>query len=291
MDSTEIEQERKAKQMAVDQANMQLASAKATLVQVRSIALDLASEPADAAASTINDEKKKLLAIDPAYDPSAANGVTAAVDRASKAVSDATAQVKAAKDAQAAFESEVTTLEQGSRSFGARFALARKARCATAYCFGPTDGTDYAFEPLLELPVGTTLAFGDGALARFNNATQISIQFSAGLRFWMFHDMVSIGVYFAQPIYSGDSKVHLEGSPVDYPTTAIRRIGPSGAIGLFGDLLFIGFGWDELRNGSSGSARDPNYAPSQVLSRSLTFQLGIAPFTAVRNVAGGLGVH
>ncbi len=65
----------------------------------------------------------------------------------------------------------------------------RRARCATAICFG--QDFKYGLEPLVELPVGKTFTSnGLGALANFENSHDISATFTAGLRFWILHDAI-----------------------------------------------------------------------------------------------------
>ena len=169
-----------------------------------------------------------------------------------------------------------------------RLGSARRARCYTAYCFGGRDGAKYALEPMLDLPIGTSFALGDGSLSAFTNSLDISIQFSAGLRFWFLYDLASVSIMFAKPVYSGRDTVRLKNSSFEHPTSSIRRIGPSIALGFFGDVLFLGGGYDVLTNGP-GTSGDPNYGPNDVLSRTVTVTLGLAPFAAARNVAGAFG--
>lgn len=192
-------------------------------------------------------------------------------------------KVASAKAEKSKLEDDIDKAQHHATSIGDRLAFARRGRCATAYCFGGVDGTRYAFEPMLELPIGATFAIGDNALTRFNNANEITIQFSAGLRFWFADDLVSFAIFFAKPIYTSDAKLRIPGSAFEHPTTSIRRLGPSFGFGFFGDMVFLGAGWDELTNATSSGLGDPNYAPNQVLARSLTINIGLAPFAAIRN--------
>lgn len=173
-------------------------------------------------------------------------------------------------------------------SLNGRLASARKARCYTAYCWGGEDGTFYGIEPMLDLPIGTSFSLGGGGLSAFSNSSDISIQFTAGLRLWVLNDLLSLSMFFGKPVYTGRETVRLKGSDTEHPTSSIRRIGPSFALGFFGDVLFLGGGYDVLTN-SPGSGRDPNYGSNEVLSRTITITIGIAPFTAARNVAGAFG--
>jgi|GEM_PF-3356879 len=197
-------------------------------------------------------------------------------------------KVRAAKRDKAKLETEIQDVRERAKHVRDRLRLAREARCKTAYCFGE-EGTQYAFEPMLELPIGTSVSFGGGALSKFNNGTEFTIQFSAGLRFWFAYDMVSISAFIAKPLYSGEVKLRVPGSDYEHPTTSITRVGPSLALGFVGDLLFLGAGYDELRNGSSATSSDTSFPPNEVLSRSITVTFGIAPFAALRNAAGALG--
>lgn len=305
-DEAEIARQRDQANQAVTAANAKVDQAKTQLAAVKKIVEEIKTrnsqlndvhlqnqDPAKATADSKVREadltnavlalKKQLLDLDPEYD--ATGDGTASVTRSQQQLKDANDAAKKAAMAKEQLETKIRDAQSGSVSFSQRMQFARAARCRTAYCFG-SDGTQYAFEPMLELPIGTSFAIGEGALARFENATEFSIQFSAGLRFWFAHDLLSISLYFAKPIYSGDVKVRVPGSAFEHPTTSIRRLGPSVALGLFGDVLFLGGGYDELRNGSSAGSTDSNYAPNQVLSRVVTVTIGLAPFAAIRNVAG-----
>ena len=301
-DAAEIERRRAEKDLAVTDAKAAQADAKKRLSDVRSLVADiLAAEARLASVVGTSDEaikqradlsqsiltlEKQLLVLDPLFAIEAnPSDATTAVAHAQRALTNADKEVANALDDKSTWGKSIADLHGKSRTLTDRLYWARHARCQTAYCFGD-DGTEYAFEPMLELPIGTSFAFGSGALARFNDASEITIQFSAGLRFWFWHDWASVSVYFAKPVYGGDSKVHVPGSSFEHPTTSIRREGPSLALGLFGDILFVGGGYDVLVNGSSPGTGDPNYGPNQVLSRVVTFSIGIAPFAAIRNVAG-----
>lgn len=238
--------------------------------------------PADLAAL-----RTRALAAYPEFEVMSADvggAIRKAIDELQKRLNEKTAALKTELDKASKLEDEIRVLKTTSKSLRTRLRAARLARCKTAYCFGG-DGTEYAFEPMLELPIGTSFAFGEGALARFANGNDFSIQFTAGLRFWMMNDYLSLSVYFARPVFTGNDTVVVPGSSTTHPASEIRRLGPSVALGLFGDILFVGAGFDQLRNGN-GSSRDPAYEPNQVLSRAVTISIGIAPFTAIRNVAG-----
>lgn len=245
-----------------------------------------ASSEARTLEDSLDDLRKQALAIEPSANVDA--DLSDAVKRADETFQAASKKYDAAVTAQSNLEEEIRR-SLSANGLEARLRYARAGRCRTAYCFGGDDGTKYAFEPMLELPIGTSFTIGSGALARFNNATELSIQFSAGLRFWFAYDMVSLSMFFAKPIYSGDVKVRVPGSSFEFPTTSIRRLGPSFALGFVGDFLFLGAGFDELRNGSTPASSDPGYEPNQVVSRGITVTVGIAPFAAIRDGAGALG--
>jgi hypothetical protein len=188
---------------------------------------------------------------------------------------------------QRVLEAENIKLSAPASKIAVRLASARQVRCRTAYCWGGHDGTEAAFEPLLDIPIGVSFALLEGgALASFANSNDLSLQFTAGLRFWFWNDIASIAIYVAKPVYLADSKVKVTGSDFEHPTTAIRRLGPSLGLGLFGDILFLRAGFDQLRNGATPGSADPRYPPNKVLSQAITVTIGIAPFTAARNAAG-----
>ncbi|HRG96615.1 MAG TPA: hypothetical protein PLR99_10220 [Polyangiaceae bacterium] len=217
------------------------------------------------------------LAADPRFDRKDAGASFDAL------IAEARGQYDAARKAVDGAENKASGPHEG---FVDRMAPARKARCHTAYCSGGTDGTKYGVEPMLDLPIGASVSFGDSGLGAFANSADLSISFTAGVRFWMFYDLVSLSMFFGKPVFNGRSTIQLSGSGYEHPVSSIRRIGPSFALGLANDIVFIGGGYDVLINGS-GTSRDLNFGPNEVLSRALTLTLGLAPFTAVRNVMGG----
>jgi hypothetical protein len=164
----------------------------------------------------------------------------------------------------------------------------RYIRCQVALCWGD-QGTEWAVEPVLDLPIGIVWSAGSGALTSYINANKLNIEFNAGLRFWMWHDRFSIMLYFAAPVVRGDDKIRLEGSGFEHPTSSIQRPFPSVGIGFFGDILQFGFAYDLLINGDGDQDRDPRYRPNQVLSRSLTITLGFATVLTARTALAHTG--
>jgi hypothetical protein len=163
------------------------------------------------------------------------------------------------------------------------FRDARQARCGTALCFGPAN--KFAFEPLVELPIGKTVAFPGSGLGRFINGNDVSLSFNAGVRFWVAWDWVSFAVYFSKPILPADQVIHVMGSPYAYPATGVRRPLPGVGLGLFGDILWVGFDYDQLRNGN-GDQRDPLFPANSIVSRAFVVSFAIAPITALRTGIG-----
>lgn len=163
-------------------------------------------------------------------------------------------------------------------------------RCATAICFGGDDGYRFAIEPLADIPVGKTFALwpsDTNSLAGFVNNHDFSATFSAGLRFWAFHDIVSGSIYLAAPLFNTDDKVRILGDSFQQPSSRIRSPYPSFALGFLADTLWVGFQYIELRNGAADdSTRDFAYPRNAVISQVWTATVALAPITAIRN---GLG--
>jgi hypothetical protein len=171
----------------------------------------------------------------------------------------------------------------------ARLAGVRRARCATAYCWGGDDGREKAIEPILDLPVGMYWGVGGSALADYVNANNIKIQFNAGLRYWFSYDVMSVGILLAQPDLTGTtSTISFRGKSL--ANSQMRRPYPTLVIGFAGDILQLSISYDELRNASS-SSQDflPEFRPNQTLSRAVVFGIAITPLTAARNGIGASG--
>ena len=161
------------------------------------------------------------------------------------------------------------------------------ARCATAICFANGESQYWlGIEPLVELPVGISSALGNTGLAEYINNHELSIDLAAGLRVWLFDDMVSISLYLSKPLI--ESSVRVEGSSFVYPGTAVRRSFPGFALGLFFDSIWIGFDRNELRNGDSDNpmAFNPDFAPNVVVSSAWTITVALQPVTAFRTALG-----
>lgn len=176
-------------------------------------------------------------------------------------------------------------IEAETRTFRGAMRGARAGRCATALCWGPS--YKFAFEPLAELPIGKTFGFPNSGLARYVNSNDIQVSFNAGIRFWMAWDWVSVSVYLSKPILHQSEAIHVSGSNTEFSTSQVRRPYPGVGIGLFGDLLWLSFDYDTLRNGNSGAQRAPEFRPNEVVSHAYTFTVAIAPIAGVRN---GLGL-
>ena len=176
-------------------------------------------------------------------------------------------------------------IEKESRTFRSAMRGARQGRCGTALCWGPS--YKFAFEPLAELPIGKNFAFPNSSLARYVNSTDVQITFNAGVRFWMAWDWVSIAVYLSKPILHQGETIHVSGASTSFSTSQVRRPYPGVGVGLFGDLLWISFDYDQLRNGNSGALYAPEFRPNEVVSHAYTFSFAIAPIAGIRN---GLGL-
>ena len=123
-------------------------------------------------------------------------------------------------------------------------------------------------------------------MAHYINASNIKIQFNAGLRYWFAYDVMSVGILLAQPDLTETS------GGIDFrnrvlPTSQVRRPYPTFVVGVWGDILQLSVSYDELRNAPASSANHvPEFAPNTVLSRALTFGVAISPITAARNGIG-----
>lgn len=170
-------------------------------------------------------------------------------------------------------------------SFKDALRSAREGRCRTAICWG----SDYkwAIEPLAELPVGKTFSLSHKSdLGNYINNHNYSASLAAGIRVWLFHDLVSVAMYISTPL-GGDDTVRVRGSSYEFPATKIKRPYPGFALGLLADTLWIGFDHEQLRNGDSDAGRDPSFPRNAVVDRVWTLTVSIATITAIRN---GLGI-
>jgi hypothetical protein len=172
-----------------------------------------------------------------------------------------------------------------STGFGPATLPMRKARCATAICFG--ESYKFALEPLIELPIGKSFTSnGLGALANFENSHDVSATFTAGARFWVFYDLISFSLYLSKPVFSQAGTLRVAGSAFEYSADNVRRPYPGFAIGLLADVVWIGFDIDELRNGDTDATHDPRFPRNAVVSRAPVFTIALAPVTLARNALG-----
>lgn len=162
-----------------------------------------------------------------------------------------------------------------------------RSRCATAICFDNGDKKDWiGIEPLVELPIGKSFSLSSSALGNYTNNHDIRVDLAAGVRVWLFRDIVSLSVYISKPLT--DARVRLEGSSFVYPASAIRRPYPGVAVGALFDTLWFGFDRDELRNGDGQdpAARNPAFPPNSVVSSNWTLTVSLQPVTAFRTAIG-----
>jgi hypothetical protein len=162
-----------------------------------------------------------------------------------------------------------------------------ESRCRTAICWGE-GGHKWGIEPLAELPLGKSFGVGrSSTLASYLSTHKVSASLSAGIRVWGWHDFVSLGLYLSAPLFESDEKIRIRGSNYEHPTSRIKSPLPGLAVGLFGDTLWIGFEYLQLRNGGSDDAeRDFNYRRNSIVSEALSITIALSTVTAIRN---GLG--
>lgn len=175
-----------------------------------------------------------------------------------------------------------------STSFTDRMSGVREVRCLTAFCWGGADGTEYAIEPVLDLPISMYWSVGEGGLARYVNATRLQLKLNAGVRFWIAHDLISIGVLLAEPEITQSGTFRVDGSSGQFGPQAISRPFPTVMIGMLADIVSLTFSYDQLRNTDGSGPVDPQFRDNEVLSRTVTFGVSINTFTAVRNAFGAL---
>lgn len=171
-------------------------------------------------------------------------------------------------------------------SLAARIAGSRRARCVTAYCWGGVTGDKYAFEPILELPIGLTWAVGNNTLSNHINSAGLDVRFNAGIRYWFQYDWASIGVLFFEPTLTSPRSVEFPSISEPLGSDAIRRPYPTLVLGIAADLILLTLSYDTLRNVTASGDHDPNYLPNEILARTYTFGLYLAPLTAARNGIG-----
>lgn len=183
------------------------------------------------------------------------------------------------------WKEEGKRIDAETHTFRGRMSPARASRCATAICWGPSNR--WAFEPLAEIPVGKTFAFPGSGVGRFINGNGIDVRFDAGFRFWFAYDWVSIGVYLSTPKFTGSKEtIRASGSQFEYPVSLVRRPAPGLAVGLFGDLVWVGVDYNQLRNGSSESTRNPAFPANEIVSHAASITIAIAPLAGFRNGIG-----
>lgn len=169
-------------------------------------------------------------------------------------------------------------------TFKDRILNARAARCQTAICWG--DKYFWGLEPLAELPVGKAFAMDGSSLGKFINSHDVSLQLTAGIRIWTAWDWISLSIYIAKPLLTDGATIRVNGTDVSHPEADVRTPYPSLAIGLLADTIWIGFDIYELHNGDLDTNRDLAFPRNDVISRSVTLTLGIAPINLVRTGIG-----
>lgn len=184
-------------------------------------------------------------------------------------------------------EEESTTATNSKTSLRSVLQKARTARCKTAICFG--EDNKWALEPLAELPIGSTFSPWNGRshpLGSYINNHTYSASLNAGIRFWLFWDWVSLATYFSAPL-TGDDTIRIPGSSYEFSSNRVKRPYPGIAVGLFGDIVWLGANIEELHNGDTDQSRDPTYARNAVIDRELTLTIAFAPLAMIRD---GIGI-
>ncbi len=172
-------------------------------------------------------------------------------------------------------------------TFRGALADARRARCATAICWGPSN--KWAVEPLVELPIGKAVALPtSGSLAAYVNSSTVDVSVSAGIRFWLWWDWVSVSIYLSRPLIDGADTVPVKRTGFLFPRSQIRRPLPGLGVGLFGDVLWLGVDYDQLRNGQTPETMSTQFPPNEVVSHAVVFSFAIAPLAGIRNGLGTL---
>lgn len=167
-----------------------------------------------------------------------------------------------------------------------------RSRCKIALCFAFESRGDthyWGLEVLTELPTGLSIAGlrQKSSLARYLNSTPGSVSLKGGVRFILPDDWVSIGVYMSTRDFSDAAAVRVRGRNFDYPAGSIRRPYPGAALGLFGDLLWLGFDIEELQN--AGDTLDPAYPPNEPVSRAMTFTVALPLVSVLHQILGATG--
>lgn len=209
------------------------------------------------------------------------------------------ADLSSAKEEEAALIKKVAATEQALFAIDSQLdALAAetgwqlietllRARCQTALCFANGEKKYWlGIEPLVELPVGKSFALSNSALTNYVNNHDVRVDLAAGVRMWLFRDLISVSVYISKPLT--EQRVRIEGSPFVYPSSSVRRPYPGVALGLFFDTVWLAFDRDELRNGDGedSTALNPDFPPNQVVSSTWTLTLALQPVTAFRTAIG-----
>jgi hypothetical protein len=192
------------------------------------------------------------------------------------------AERMAAVHASLTLESSVTELTPGS-DLAARLRGVRKVRCMTAYCWGGVDGSQYAIEPIVDLPIGLSWAVGSGGLANYINGNRIDVSVSAGIRVWFAYDIASFGVLLARPSLTNTTRIYTEYSDKVFTSNSVNRPYPTLVLGLWGDIFSITASYDQLRNTDGSNPVDSRFLPNEVLSRAFVFGISINTITAARN--------
>lgn len=211
-----------------------------------------------------------------------------AIEAKEEALADRKRELASAQEERRKFKSALaeTMTTAVSQSFTHRTAGIRRIRCLTAFCWGGSDGTKFAVEPILDMPVSMYWAAGESGLARHINATGLQLTIHAGVRFWFAYDKLSLGLILAEPELTKTARFGIDTSDKMFGPEAIYRPWPTLSLGILADVVSVSVSYDQLRNTDGTSAVDPQFRQNQVLSRTVTMGVSINTFTAMRNAFG-----
>jgi hypothetical protein len=164
---------------------------------------------------------------------------------------------------------------------------ARRARCATALCWGGDDDTKHAIEPVVDLPISLYWALGNGSLANHINGNRLQLSVAAGVRYWFAYDVASVGLILAQPSLANDEPIRIAQSDQEFPSSAVSRPFPTLMLGFWGDVFMVTVSYDQLRNRRpGGGVVDESFRPGEVVSRTVTLGVSLNVVAATRNAIG-----
>jgi len=162
-----------------------------------------------------------------------------------------------------------------------------ESRCKLALCFQHRkSGRLWGLEFLAEVPMGFTFsAHVNSSFGRFLNERPATISVKGGVRFIIPNlYFSSISAYMSTRDVTGFTAIKLDGNRFEYDPGSIRRPYPGVSVGLFGDLFWLGFDIEELRN--LGESPNPAFPVGATVARTITFTLAIPLYATLHQMAG-----